>query len=549
MNLKTISATSGAKLQQLYGATGLLSRLTGSVGDQVNILHELGASGEPAVLIEILPWTLNRNRDIRRAAGDAVQALLELVSSHRLAELDQRVREIGAQRTCWDEAWQGMSIEDVSFMADCDEPRARALLGITSFHPNGRIREAATRAFGRFTSGRELPFLLLRLNDWVQSIRRHAASLVRERLTEAYASQFIANLPLVVRLEACGRMDDVSLRSELGTFLRSAACRAALLDGLRSAQRSTRRLCFRIAADATGSGSSTILQVALADIDPTIRLAAARRLLPTLAVDDLRQVLNGLICDPFAPIRALALQLWAERIPAEAGVTVRRSLFDRSASVRETARYFLRQQGLADVAEIYRSNLVGANGSTRPHAIAGLGETGGESDAATVRPFVEIGNSVSLRKAALGALGRLAPKSERDMFFRALADDHPGVSRLAAQVLAGKDCRADRDRVLDLATNDRRHWVRNHAVRLVSRLAKWDRLPILLACLIDSDERIAGVAAEGVRRWWITYNRTFVDPTREQLESAAHLLQERSSRLPPGLRNDLQSLLAEKQRQ
>src|SRR5579872_1118675 len=79
-------------------------------------------------------------------------------------------------------------------------PTRSSMLGYASFHRNGYVRHEAIRLLAQIEDGSELPFLLIRQNDWVQPIAGEARTAVESRLTEAYLPNFVKNFALVVRL-------------------------------------------------------------------------------------------------------------------------------------------------------------------------------------------------------------------------------------------------------------------------------------------------------------------------------------------------------------
>jgi len=61
------------------------------------------------------------------------------------------------------------------------------LIRLSSFHPNGFVREEALRRLGLIEDGTELPYLLLRLSDWVPQVQAAALGLVSQRVRAGYA--------------------------------------------------------------------------------------------------------------------------------------------------------------------------------------------------------------------------------------------------------------------------------------------------------------------------------------------------------------------------
>jgi HEAT repeat protein len=54
------------------------------------------------------------------------------------------------------------------------------------------VRQAAVEALGKIESGAELPFLLMRVNDWVPNVRNLAAELLEKRVRPDYVPHFVA---------------------------------------------------------------------------------------------------------------------------------------------------------------------------------------------------------------------------------------------------------------------------------------------------------------------------------------------------------------------
>lgn len=131
--------------------------------------------------------------------------------------------------------------------------RSRGLtgaLGVLSFNRNGYVREAAIRALSDVHSGHELPFLLIRLNDWVHPIRDAARRAILSRVEPKYAAQFVFNLSLIWRLRAQHRADHQPIAEAILNLLMHRECREPLLAGLELSERETRRAVFRLLLDA-----------------------------------------------------------------------------------------------------------------------------------------------------------------------------------------------------------------------------------------------------------------------------------------------------------
>jgi hypothetical protein len=119
-----------------------------------------------------------------------------------------------------------------------------------------------------------LPFLLLRLNDWVENVRRVALEAVEARLVPRYAEHFVRNLDLVTRLQQVTRTQHRSVIDGVLTILRLPQNRGAVREVARSRNRLQRRLGYQLLFEAPQNDAEDFFRDALRDIDPIIRLWA-----------------------------------------------------------------------------------------------------------------------------------------------------------------------------------------------------------------------------------------------------------------------------------
>ena len=81
-------------------------------------------------------------------------------------------------------------------MAESDLSALRS----ASLDANGFVREDAVKRLAKVATGEELPYLLLRLNDWVPQVRDAAREAVLARITPEYAPHFVTYLATFARL-------------------------------------------------------------------------------------------------------------------------------------------------------------------------------------------------------------------------------------------------------------------------------------------------------------------------------------------------------------
>lgn len=487
--MRSVSAQTRLLIEQLNASAGFWEKIT-SRRDDAGLIARIAESGEPAAVIDVAPFVLSENPSVALAAATAVERLLSAVRPEDLARLDSVFRERSPYAGRYRMEWHRLAPSDLGRLESFTAQRV-VLLGLASFHESGYVREEAVRRLAGSNSGAELPFLLIRLNDWVAKIREATRLAVGLKLSPRYAGSLVENLPLVARLGQMARADHGQVAEAVESLLKSADCRNALLRGLESKGRSVRRICFRLAVEAEGSDTRSVLERALADRDALIRLWAARQVSAGLGGKATGELLGIMKGDHFMPVRREALRtlisLWPEEAPAE----LRRALFDPHASVREEARYHLRKVGEDDFASVYRQALADAVGGEIYSAVSGIGETGTGSDDSMVLPYAAH-PSPKARRAALKALARLNGDEHLSVFLTALRDETPAVSREARKALTIRATAVSGERLWEIfsASLSLPH-VRHNALNLLSRLGKWDGIYYLIRAAGDHDMRIA----------------------------------------------------------
>jgi hypothetical protein len=416
--------------------------------DDAKFSHDLRA------VVELLPYLPPQASTYGEDAARAVKVLVDGATPEAVAAFDQWYRErtlSGPPRRAWEEMRLGP--------LDAWVRNHHATVAIATCHHNGFVREKAVRALSEHChDGTELPFLLVRLNDWVPQVRFVAASGVKGRLKPSYARDWVRSLGLLDRIQGGRRGDNQWLRAPVDALLRRDEHRAELEKGLRSGTPAVRRACVSIAVGT--DNPEGLLRLALENPDPVTQSRAADELCKVLNREPLREFL-GIMQRGNARTRCLALETRCERFPDEAKEALRAALLDRTPSVRELARFKWQKMNLGDVdfAAFYRDQLEKQQGDALVVALRGLAETGTVNDVATFLKYADDRRG-RVREAAIIGLGRCDGQRQSDRLVTALNDPNLGVAKAAlryAKLYLGRGMkipkRPPRKKAEELSTN------------------------------------------------------------------------------------------------
>ena len=475
-----------------------------------------------------------------RSDAEEIHQIISELSPLDLAALDQRVRESWTAYRYYNlHNWQSLRPSDVGRLAQ--SKFAVSLVGLTSSHFNGHVREAAIFELASRRTGKELPFLLIRLNDWVSQVRDAAATAVRARIEPSYAVHFLANISLVLRFRVCGRVDKKFV-DDICSLLKRAECKDVLLAGTTSKDKTVRRISFQLAAEAEPSTRAAIIRAAMIDPDPVARSWAARHFLPEVPPHELPGVIEPMLQDRFMPVRRDALWHAATKRPDVAKQPLRAALLDNHASMRETARQFLTVAEIDSARDFYADAVENGNDERRFAAICGLGETGKAADVSLVAAFLN-STQTKIRRAVAYAIGRLDLEGQLQKLVALLSDPKPSVSREALKTLQAKARYIALADLENLFASRSDFHIRRNALTLISHTEKWKKVPALVKACADTDTRLAEQATKSLRAWLAKYNSSFAEPTRADFEKINSELNQFESHLPHGFAVELRSCM------
>ena len=485
----------------------------------VEVFEEIQRSKEWLAIPHLTDFLLSPKAEVRGIAGRTIRVLLDAMPAREYPTLDQASRDYANDDQAFDSAWVKLRPQAVDSLRD--SPEKSAAFGVASFHANGRIRQAAVAHLAEIRDGSELPFLLLRANDWVHPVRTLATELVRQRIRADYAQHFLRYFPLALRLERCGHYKGLDLLTSVRDLLGEMP-ESDLIGCIRSEDRRTRREALNL-FEGFQSFSDEFRQEIMAHSDPAIRQWGARVALRGLLEKDILPLLLRLLGDPEATVRREALGSLAKMFPTQAGAAVRSGLLDTTSSVRWTAQYWLSKfEPSSEPSTVYRASLNGEQSAKRRAAILGLAETGSKADAALLFPFLQ-DSKTAVRKAAIRAISKLNGESAIGDFTRLLTDASPGVSREASDALR-PFCWRVADSVVAIFRTDERLFVRKNCFKLLARQSFWPQDIFLFEALRDSSEEIIALARKAIDGWLYRSRSCATGASAEQLNELRRAL-------------------------
>lgn len=401
----------------------------------------------------------------------------------------------------------------------------QSVLGVlvASFHPDGRVREAATARLAELDHMAVRPALAIRCGDWVAQVRDRAR-LDFDRFLEQ---------DRVGTLESAGAVALLVSRRQSGTWLATTVdqhLRSAPTSEIRTLAGSShalaRRRVLAIAVDQKRFDADELVDLAAREGDLPARLICGQAAIALADHSRNVDVLQRLLDNPAVQLRQAALVALDKAGEADAAEAL---LADRARSVRDTAQRLIRARG-GDPAQAYREVI--AEGSPPVWAIGGIGETGSSTDAVLVEPLLDDVRA-GVRAEAVRALRRL-DLVEPDRIAPLLSDPSPPVCKQATIALMPLARQLDMERLRGLLRSQGPSHTRVAAYRLLRARSAWTRLQTNLELLDDESAEFRTRARADILGWIAdeaasTYQR----PDPEMADELARAIDDRAAVLGP----------------
>jgi hypothetical protein len=480
-----------------------------------DLIAKLAQEGGPSALPALATFAASTRGKQLEEAAQAIAQISATIPLNQLLQLDAQLRA-GAR----DASWWAVRADQVQRLSKEAESHA-VLFGVLSCHGSGYVREAAVHALARQKSGAELPFLLMRVNDWVKPIQERAAQAVRERLVQSYVAHFAASMSLVHKLLIWRRADNRHLLDEIYRYLRESVNEKELASALHAADANSRGFIYRMLAESERRDWPALLNMALRDKAPWIRLWAARRGATDLLDDALREFVRVALRDRTAGVRVQAVYLVASHFPSDSKEWLTPLWMDPAASVRWTARYYTGGD-VAACRPVYVQALASDSSIQAATAAMGLAEMGQKVDAALMIPLLRDPRP-KVAAAATRALARLDGDNHIAELTWALLEGPPAVAREAEAALSKRAFMVDQQACW-AAFEEAHSMVRKiRILRVLLQGGKWDALRYALLNLQSQVPEIAGTANSALSSWLSRFNQTWTQATPAQLEELRKL--------------------------
>jgi HEAT repeat protein len=389
------------------------------------------------------------------------------------------------------------------------------LLAIASMNKNGYVREKAIKELALLHNSNAIKFIIFRLGDWVNVIREVAQKAIRTFFDASYLDVFLQQLPLIDWLLSVQRANLVGIHSEIIKFIFSYDFTIDLYEKLKKLDGKTKLTYVRYHLKAKSIDEETA-NLLSKDKNYLIRIELLKQIKKNDTLNQ-RVFIKQFLQDRSARVRVQALYL-SEQFKPEFNTNILNLISDDSASVRDLAKYLLKDDSL-NFIDIYRQRI--ALNERVIGSILGLSELGTNEDLPIYEKNIRNSSGV-MTLVCLRAIHRIDTTISKRYALEFLSHSNRRVRYKCVEILSSCSGNEVLEKVRTIYLNGD-YEQKKMSLKLFGQIGGWRVVGDLINSLTDSDENIQNLGWVYLKKWKNKARTLFTTPQSEDIRKANEL--------------------------
>lgn len=463
---------------------------------KIKALQIIRENGYPSLISSLIPYLKSDFKQIRELTLFIIKEFLAKIDSKK--QLYETLR------------YANFSINDfVFFKNNFTNEQYLVIIQISSQNRNGFIREKSVDELIEVKDGNAIRFLILRLSDWVESIRDKAEmGIVQYKKTE-FLLYLIQNLYLFEKIEKVERVNLSQISNDIFNFIIKENENYVLENFSHFSEKERIILAKKISC--ANEIPLSFKKIFLSDKNFIVRSFALKNfeLLENLEIENL-------INDNSSKIRLQTLYE-IEKRDGLADIAIN-FIDDNSKAIRELARFTLNAKKI-DFATIYIRNL--KEGKNVIGSIFGLSEIQSKESIDSIIPYLN-SKKISFAKSAFAALTTLDSNLAFSFALENLDTNKVGLRNLIIKYFEKNYT----NEVLEKArfiykTGD--FELRKGMLKLFNSVGRYFAISDLMIGTIDENPILRSLSGNYIEKWILKIGSYFIEPNPNDIKNAKEI--------------------------
>lgn len=479
---------------------------------KIQALKSISALGNPFTVPSIFQFVFSWNKELSHETALTIHELMSKVKPAQWTQLYPSFQYIDVFKM------------QLRFLCQFPDSLAVDLMGIASLNGNGHVRQEAIRELQKTISPRKIPYIMLRLGDWVPQVRERAESAFIECLKKGHAEAFMSYTYILDWMTRVERVDLSGIHDKIIDYLTSSTSKEYLMQALDHADKRVRLFSYK-ALLSKSPYEPELIERGAKDPNQGIRRIIFQNII-NLPGENPTKYLPVFIQDSSAKISSSAMMAIPEGQWPDFRSIIFENMFSNSPSIRNTARFLLKRHGFSVFADEYRKRI--ESELISPGILSGFAETGSKDDFVILKHYANHPKS-KIRSATIAGLYRLDAEQTIPYLIEALRDSTARVRRTSSNILC-KYRRFDRDSVRRVL-RDGTSASKVSALKVLCDSSSWDAIEDIFLMITDGDETVRITAWNHYVKWLLKRSvNNWVKPSQSVLCSLEAKIEELNSK-------------------
>lgn len=464
-----------------------------NVEERLIALNKILELGYPSTIHSLIPFLKDSDKAIQNATCNTIIQLFKKIETKKGYYDTLKHSDISLS---------DLDLYEQTFLND----KYITLLAIASLNGSGYVREKAVNKLASSNSEIAIPFIVYRIADWVPVVRQSALKGIENFKKIEFIDALVYNLSIFEWLQKVERTNLNAVYANIMHFV-VVENKKYVIDNFKTYTDKTRLIIAKQISTSDNIGLSD-LKLLLQDKHFLIRNLAITHF------DNLTQVeVDKLLTDKSARVRIQTLY----KLKGKTGFSeiIYPFLFDNSASIREFARYSLKNT-ISEFAKIYNDNLL--KNANIIGSLSGLGETSGKDYSTNIEKFLN-DKKIEIRKTAFLALKKLDEEKAYNFALRNIDNENSGIKNLIIEFLSNSATPEVLQKARETYTNGQ-YELKKSMLKLFSIIGRWTTIADIMIGTIDENENIRQLSLGYLQQWRNKASSYFTQPKQVELERA-----------------------------
>lgn len=475
------------------------------------MLDDYDQTGDISNIFKIYWGLLSDDIEVKRRALSTISNVVSNFNKMKLISFDKQFRERSSFD--WLYNWDTEEIESL-LIPDLSIDDKIYIIGISSFHPNGYFREKAVKELMKYQHTKVIPFMIIRLNDWVPNIRYLANDYLVKYLSIGNISEVLMYFHLFKHIENYTRYESNEVIANIDKLFEDKNNMPSMLNNINKYDEYTRYYVYSLIYMKSIIKVDELVVTLLDDSSGLIRAKTFNLIKGAISNNLLISIKNKMLSDKSFKVRVLCIIELYNRGYFTSVNDLLFGLLDKHSSVREITRYYLRKLGYNDFIKFYLKQL----DSDTFNIIGMLGLT----EVATKDEFNQLEKQLShskiiVVKKSLKSISIINFEKSLKYILDGLSDERIGVSNEARRILLANIGLFNSKEIYKIFRKNKSfHIIRNAAI-ILSRSTKWESISYIFEILSNNNNDVSRIGEKALQSWIASFNNSFTNPNQKQL--------------------------------